>query len=1548
MSSNNLPASPSLQVQINQVDYYLTSPGPLDKSSLPLVPVIRVYGPSSAGPRVCLHVHQVYPYLFVEYLGELKPRHVKRYINGLKKSLDHAIALCLKRDPWSPESRYIHSIVLVKGIHFYGFHSSYSPFLKIMVADPSRLSYAASILRNGTVMSTRFHIYEAHINFTLQFLCDFGLYGCGWIDLGELYQRGTDEEDEDEVLAPSQERFLQSPHFRQSRMPLEVDVLPHQILNRYRVNARNMHHKLEIPCPSLPPEPLVLSVRELWEDERNRRRARGLNPSPELPIDPSDSSRGSGSGWVSEVRWWKELQMRIEGEAEIFAPPPQGWEGAVMSTFESIEALWDKEWKTWKPLKTTDDSSRSEISFESELTEDVTDGEDINIDIDVSILSAEDFEIENLDHAGFENLLEEEERPDSENEYVEESGYDEDYDLLGEALANSEDFEEDDTRDPLMDLDNDDDVLPVIATETLSDEDSTVSSESPRKTEPIESRVDLRFHPASPTSDDLIIQRSNILDVGDTKDASPREVSSNLQGPSSFTSNITRRLLQTSSNKLKLSSNGYIYSLLPPSSSQLLESLETYGLSHKTYQAPFYRDNDDAPPAPREYAGLVFHLKGGTGIGNLEEWVPETSESSLLGPTGHCASQYIETLGWEYANTPPSFRQVKKWLSLSSNDVPLHSSPKKYPSQIKGPTQANIYHMKTTLVTAPGKSERPGKLDLTILSVEVFAPPSTIGRISDSTKDALVAVSYTFQQTELQPLVSGMIVSDVSTLESVRIHNMTIKLVETELDLINELVDIVNELDPDIITGWDVQISSWGYLSARANSFGLTFEDLISRAPSGRGNRAQQWESRHTSTFQVTGRHVFNLWRVMRSEQTLNIYTFENVAFHILGKRVPKYSHATLVGWYNSTTPNHVLSLIRHLQDRSTMNIQMLNRCELVTKTAEFARVFGVDFYSVISRGSQYKVESFMFRLAKPESFVLLSPSKQDVGKQNAAECLPLVMEPQSALYTSPLVVLDFQSLYPSIMIAYNYCYSTCLGRVADSQGSNKLGVTELELPKGLLGRLRDHITIAPNGIVYAKPEVRKGLLGRMLTELLDTRVMVKTAMKAVRHDQALTRILNARQLGLKYIANVTYGYTSAAFSGRMPAIEIADSIVQSGRETLEKAINLINDTKKWGAEVVYGDTDSLFIYLKGKTKEQAFLIGNEMADAVTALNPSPIKLKFEKVYHPCVLMAKKRYVGFKYESVDDVDPVFDAKGIETVRRDGIPAQQKMTENCLKILFRTEDLSEVKDYCCESWTKILEHRVSAQDFIFAKEVRMGTYSDRGAPPPGVAVSSRRALLDPNAEAQYGERVPYVITLGPRGSKLVDRAMDPWEFLNDPHSSLDAEYYILRVLIPPLERIFNLVGADVRQWYNEMPKPHRQVEVSSPSKGLTEVVILDRPNIDGHFNSSQCIICGDSAIQGLCDDCFSDRQETLTGLLNRVKHDENRLKDAHRVCATCTSTSLGEPIHCESLDCPWLFARKKSDKKIEFLEAIQELLQDLGGPDTNPEETTAQTEENDTE
>ncbi len=114
--------------------------------------------------------------------------------------------------------------------------------------------------------------------------------------------------------------------------------------------------------------------------------------------------------------------------------------------------------------------------------------------------------------------------------------------------------------------------------------------------------------------------------------------------------------------------------------------------------------------------------------------------------------------------------------------------------------------------------------------------------------------------------------------------------------------------------------------------------------------------------------------------------------------------------------------------------------------------------------------------------------------------------------------------------------------------------------------------------------------------------------------DARLKRVLHSRQLGLKLIANVTYGYTSANFSGRMPCIEVGDSVVSKGRETLERAIRTIEGTSRWGARVVYGDTDSVFVLLKGRTKEEAFEIGQDMAAVITDENPKPVKLKFEKV----------------------------------------------------------------------------------------------------------------------------------------------------------------------------------------------------------------------------------------------------------------------------------------------------------------------------------------------
>lgn len=287
----------------------------------------------------------------------------------------------------------------------------------------------------------------------------------------------------------------------------------------------------------------------------------------------------------------------------------------------------------------------------------------------------------------------------------------------------------------------------------------------------------------------------------------------------------------------------------------------------------------------------------------------------------------------------------------------------------------------------------------------------------------------------------------------------------------------------------------------------------------------------------------------------------------------------------------------------------------MIGRTSELALVFGIRYFDVDYRGSQYRVESVMLRVAKPLHYVCLTPSRAQVAGQLAPECLALNMEPESRMYTSPVLVLDFQSLFPSIMIGYNYCYSTCLGRVGTPRQRRRLGVASFNVAPETEAALHDHVEVSPNGVVFVKEEVRKGVLAQMLTEILETRQMYKRTMREGNASAGLLRRMDARQLALKLIANVTYGYVTASMTGRMPCVDVADAIVETARERLEEAIQLVHSRPEWGGEVVYGDTDSMFVHLKGKSRDEAHRIGQEIADEVTRRNRRPIKLKFEKAH---------------------------------------------------------------------------------------------------------------------------------------------------------------------------------------------------------------------------------------------------------------------------------------------------------------------------------------------
>ncbi|KAL4556311.1 hypothetical protein LXL04_038958 [Taraxacum kok-saghyz] len=971
-------------------------------------------------------------------------------------------------------------------------------------------------------------------------------------------------------------------------------------------------------------------------------------------------------------------------------------------------------------------------------------------------------------------------------------------------------------------------------------------------------------------------------------------------------------------------------------------------------------DIDESPPPHQEVKNIES---------KIDDSIPfqEQSMDAPMNSHNNGSNLYMLTP----AILPPSVDDVNKWLL--HNDF---TDSQELSGDMCKEQKTNLDHGKNTSQSQQDISQISGPegKKLTPLSQAGFKDPASIGAGQQLTMfsievqaesrgdlrpdprfDAVNFIVIVIQEDDESIISSYVLLCSDTTAVKRNLDGITgcqVLVSTQEKHLFNKLMEIIYKHDPDILIGWDIQGGSLGFLAERAAYLGIGLLNKISRTPSQPISNPNlqdketmtdlpplssdtdpppddaiiedEWGRTHASGVHVGGRIVLNLWRLVRSEVKLNMYTAEAVAESVLRRKIPFIYCRTLTKWFSSGPGKARYRCIQYVLERAKLNFQVMNQLDMINRTSELARVFGIDFFSVLSRGSQYRVESMLLRLAHTQNYLAISPGGQQVANQPAMECLPLVMEPESGFYSDPVIVLDFQSLYPSMVIAYNLCFCTCLGKVTPSK-PNTLGVTSYTPDPNVLKGLMHEILLTPNGVMYVPSKVRKGVLPRLLDEILSTRIMVKQAMKKLSpSDKVLHRIYNARQLALKLIANVTYGYTAAGFSGRMPCAELADSIVQCGRKTLETAISLVNTNEKWKAKVIYGDTDSMFVLLPERSVMEAFQIGNEIASAVTKMNPNPVVLKMEKVYHPCFLLTKKRYVGYSYEKVDQVKPIFDAKGIETVRRDTCGAVSKTMEHSLRNYFENQDISKLKSYLIRQWSRILSGRVSIQDFIFAKEVRLGTYSSRvSSLPPAAIVATKAIKADPRAEPRYAERVPYVVVHGEPGARLSDMVIDPLDLLAvDSRFRLNDLYYINKQIIPALQRVFGLVGADLNQWFLDMPKMVRE----SVGKNMGYGPNSHRTRIDYYYLSKHCIMCGElvqASVSPLCGECARNEAAVLVAVTGRTCKMEKEMQHLAAICRECGGGdwAIESGVKCTSLACSVFYERRKLQKELRSLSGV---------------------------
>ena len=280
----------------------------------------------------------------------------------------------------------------------------------------------------------------------------------------------------------------------------------------------------------------------------------------------------------------------------------------------------------------------------------------------------------------------------------------------------------------------------------------------------------------------------------------------------------------------------------------------------------------------------------------------------------------------------------------------------------------------------------------------------------------------------------------------------------------------------------------------------------------------------------------------------------------------------------------------------------------------------------------------------------------------------------------------------------------------------------------------------------------------------------------------------------------------------------------------------------------------------EGAGLQEVFDFGREAAEVATRAFGAPVKMEFEKVYMPYLLMSKKRYAGLAWTRPDRPDKL-DAKGIETVRRDWCLLVRQVVEHCLHLLLQERSPGRATEYVRETVAALRQGRVDPRLLVVSKAlVRDGAeaYDARQA---HVELAEKLRQRDPANAPKVGDRVPYVFLVGQAGAPAYSRAEDPlWAIEHD--LQIDADYYIEHQLKAPLLRIFGpvLAGEGALEQRLFAGEHTRRVVRGAPSNSPLAAFARKR---------AKCLGCRSLLADGgggvLCPDCRTEERAPKVAL-----------------------------------------------------------------------------------
>jgi DNA polymerase delta subunit 1 len=719
----------------------------------------------------------------------------------------------------------------------------------------------------------------------------------------------------------------------------------------------------------------------------------------------------------------------------------------------------------------------------------------------------------------------------------------------------------------------------------------------------------------------------------------------------------------------------------------------------------------------------------------------------------------------------------------------------------------------------------------------------------------------------------------------------------------------VREVDPDVIIGYNIANFDWPYLLNRAKALKLAEFPYV-----GRVTREKTWfqekkfSSRANGTLMnkeihLQGRTVIDPVQIIKKEHKLRSYTLNAVAFNFLKEQKDAVSHEMITPLWKGTDDDRRTVASYCLKD-SLLALRLFQKLMMLYNSVAMARVTGIPIDWLMSKGQTVKVISQILRVASKRSvFVPFYQKPNDLEELAEEETYKgaSVLNPVTGLHKTPVPTLDFASLYPSIMMAHNLCYTTVL----TLQDVSRLTPDQYE-----------H---TPNGDYFLRREVQKGILPEILEVLLKNRKQTRDEQKLHGKESIKFAVLEGKQLALKISANSVYGFTG--FAGKLPCFAISASVTAYGREMIEFTKKTVEETyciangHPFDAEVIYGDTDSVMIKTQYATVAEAIAFGKEAADLITKkFNTHPISLTFEKIYYPYLLISKKRYAGLYWTKPDTYDKL-EAKGIESVRRDWCRLASNMVSTSLDIILKEKDVEKAKTYVKGVISDLLQDKVDTSLLVISKGLTKPADEYKNKQ-PHTELAEKMRQRDANSAPVTGDRVKYVMTTSYKKAKGYEKAEDPiYALENDV--PIDHDYYLENQLKKPIMRLFSALmpdpsvlftGDHTRKKTHNVPKTH-----------ALSAFTVTLPT---------CIGCKSvlrNGEKGLCESCEPNRHILYAEKMEDLRESEARTSWHRANCQRCQGNLMKE-VKCSESDCHNFYARVRAGKD---LQKTQSLIEKLG-------------------